>query len=195
MAEISPRSCSVPPCAQVQPSLAHAAGRGATQTILAQQRLIGTRSEPAERRAAAEAPRELLGLRAQLCIIGIQHQQAAAADDRRDRELHVGESGEVIDAVFAEMIRAHIGDDRGVGARYRDPAAQNAAARGFEDGRLRAPLAQHHPRARRPRIIARSPALHRRRIPRPCSCSRRASRGPARRRRAAAPWWSCRSSR
>ncbi len=138
----------------VQPPLAHAAGRGATQTILAQQRLIRACGEPTQRRAAAEAPHEPLRLRAQLCIVGIQHQQAAAADHCRHRELHLGESGEVIDAVFAEMVRADIGDDRSVGARYRDSAAQNAAARGFQNGCLRAPLAHHHPRARRPGIIA-----------------------------------------
>jgi len=53
-----------------------------------------------------------------------------------------------MDAVFAEMVGTHIGDDRGVGLRDRDSTAQDAAARGFENGRL----------ARRSRITMRAPA-------------------------------------
>src|SRR5258708_5895002 len=60
-----------------------------------------------------------------------------------------------MDAVFAEMIGAHIGDDRSVGLRYCYSTSKDAAARCFKNGRLRAPFAHHHPRARRSGIVSR----------------------------------------
>src|ERR1700722_5941859 len=60
-----------------------------------------------------------------------------------------------MDAVFAEMVGAHIGDDRGVGLRYGDSTSQDAAARCFKNGRLRAPFAHHHPRTRGSGVVSR----------------------------------------
>src|SRR5258706_1682788 len=60
-----------------------------------------------------------------------------------------------MDAVFAEMIGAHIGNDGGAGLRYRNATSEDTAARRFENGRLRTPVAHHHPRARRPGIVSR----------------------------------------
>ena len=79
------------------------------------------------------------------------------------------------------MVGTDIGDHRRVGARYRDSAAQDAAACGFQNGGLRARIAHHHARAGGSGIIARCQRVHRREIPRPCSCIPPASRGPARR--------------
>jgi len=60
---------------QVQPSLVHAASRRAVQAILTQRLLSGpTANQPSG--ATAEAPHQSISLRAQLRIVGIQHQQA-----------------------------------------------------------------------------------------------------------------------
>ena len=57
------------------------------------------------------------------------------------------------------MIGAHVGDHRHVGARHGDSAAQDAAAGGLENGRLRARIAHHQARTGRAGIIARGERL------------------------------------
>ncbi len=129
--------------------------RRRADAMLAQGRLIRVQSKPAQGRAAAEPSHQRIRLRAQLRIVGVQHQQAGRHHGGGDSELDVRQSGQVVDAVFAEMIGAHVGDDRGVGLRHRDSATQDAAACRFQNGRLGARLAHHHARAGGPGIIAR----------------------------------------
>ena len=64
-------------------------------------------------------------------------------------------------AELAEMIRGDARDDGDVGPRDREPAPQDSAARGFEDGGLDARIAQHAPRAGGPRVVAGAERLSR----------------------------------
>ena len=94
----------------------------------------------------------------------------------RHRKLHVEQRLEVVHAVLAEVVGRDAGDHGHVGARDREPAPQDAAARGLEDRRLgvRRRAARV---ARRPgRSNRRCRARCRRRTRRPCSSSR--SRSP-----------------
>jgi len=97
---------------------------------------------------------EPAGLRAEHRIVGIQHQQARRADNRRDGQLHVGKRPEVVDPVLAEMVCTDVHHDGGMRARHGKTAPQDPAARRLQHGRLDASFAQHRPRADRTRVVA-----------------------------------------
>ena len=144
MASMRPRSCSAPPWLSC--------------------------SRPS-RTPQVEAPRERCSISSSACAFGANQPHRVLPPNRRpacarscassafstsmpsratvccNRQLDVRQTGEIVDAVFAEMIRTHVGDDRGVGPRNGDSAAQNAAACGFENGRFGAALAHDHPGA------------------------------------------------
>ena len=105
------------------------------------------------------------------------------------------ESGKIVDAVFAEMIGADIGDDRRVRPATRRCRAARCRRAPFPEWPPARAVAHHHARAGGSGIIARRQRLIIDEIRRRCSCSRRASHAPARRRPAGAPSWSCRWSR
>ena len=155
MASIAPRSYSTPPHAKQQSTRRHAT-RGATQgAVLHQRRMSVIPRKPREGWLPAEPLLERPALGGDERIVRIEDEQSLRVDEMRDGELHVREAIEVVDAVFAEMIGAHVGDDRDFGVIGRESATQDAAACRLDDGGLDAAIAQHQARAGRTRVIAR----------------------------------------
>jgi hypothetical protein len=76
---------------------------------------------------------------------------AAALGADWDLEARVGsvETVEIVDAVLAEVIGTDVGDDDDVRVARRQSTAQDAAARGFEDGGFDVAIAQDQARAGR----------------------------------------------
>ena len=155
MAETCPRSCSAPPSPRYKRPPRTPQVEAPRRRCSRSAARSASRENQPERWAASEAPQEPFGLGTQQRIVGIQHQQAGRHDGGGDGEFHFGQCRKIVDAVFAEMIGAHVGHHRRVGMRHRDPAAQNAAACRFQNGRLGAPLAHHHACAGGPGVIAR----------------------------------------
>ena len=120
--------------AQHQAAVANAAGRPAAVPVLLQKCSIRIESEPSDRRAPSEALGQAASLRAQLRVVGIEHQQTAGRHGARHRQLHVREPAEVVDAPLAEVVGTHVRDDGGVGAAHRDASPQYSAARSLEHG-------------------------------------------------------------
>ena len=116
--------------------------------VRAQRRGSAAEREPAERRLRGRSARRARLAARSSASVGIEHQQALRRDDGRDRELDVGEAVEVIDAVFAEVIRADVGDERDRRLRDGNAAAQDASSRRLESRPPRA--ARAVPGARRP---------------------------------------------
>ena len=71
-----------------------------------EQRIVRVAREP------AEGPAGRLRTRPQQRIVGVHHQQAVRTDQIRHDELDLGERVEIVDAVFAEVIGADVGDRR-----------------------------------------------------------------------------------
>ncbi len=71
-----------------------------------------------------------------------------------DDELRVGQALQVVDAVFAEMIDADVGDDRRIGTRERQAAPQDAAARGLQHRKFDRRVAQYRACAGRAGVVA-----------------------------------------
>ena len=119
----------------------------------------------------------------------------SGASARATVSLTCGQVVEVVDAVFAEMVRADVGDHRGARVADRDAAAQQAAARGFQDRRLDARLAQHGARADRAGVVAAVDALaaDEHAVGAAVAAASSPARAPSP--RAGARWWSCRWSR
>ena len=131
-----------------QPPVAHASACPALCAMRDEQRVVRVAREP------AEGPPGRLRTRPQLRVIGVDHQQPVRADQIRHDELDLGERIEIVNAVFAEVIGAHVGDHGDARLADGQTAAENPAARGLEHRRLHAPVAQHRTSANRPRVIA-----------------------------------------
>ncbi len=98
-----------------QASTRHAAGRAAMLPVRDQPFVIRIQRKPGERLAGSRR-----SCRKQR-VVGIDDQPPVCVERARDGELDVGERFEIVHAVFAEMIRADAGDDRGVGASTASP--------------------------------------------------------------------------
>jgi hypothetical protein len=112
-----------------------------------EQRIVRVAREP------AEGPPGRLRTRPQLRVIGVHHQQPIRADQIRHDELDLGECVEIVNAVFAEVIGAHVGDHGDTRLADGQTAAEDPAACGLEHRRLYASVAQHRASADRPRVI------------------------------------------
>jgi hypothetical protein len=73
---------------------------------------------------------------AQQWILGIEYQPAFIRNRACDRQFHRRQIFDRMDAVFAEMIGADIGDHRNIGLRQRQTAPQQATACGFQHRRF-----------------------------------------------------------
>jgi hypothetical protein len=93
-------------------------------------------------------------MHAQLRIVGIQNQRPAPIERTGNDELGFGQSIQIINAVFAEMIIADVGDDRGVGMIDGQAAAQQATTCRLEYGCFDLGMAQYRPRAGRSGVVA-----------------------------------------
>jgi len=120
---------------QGKPPAAHTAGRAAARTMLAQQGATSASSANQPKRGLREARggRRLLTS----CASWLQHQKSSAS--RRD-DSFTSARLQVVDPVFAEVIRADIGDQL---LRLGQPraASQNARARSHDRGLGAAPRA------------------------------------------------------
>ena len=87
-------------------------------------------------------------------VVGVEDQAAAAVQRLGDDELGVGDAVDVVDAVLAQMIGRDVGDDGGVGAGHRQPAAQDAAAGELQHRDLDPGVAQGEARAAGAGIVA-----------------------------------------
>ena len=85
--------------------VAHASGRPTASAMCNEQRIIGVLGEPAQRPAGRR------GTRAQQRVVSIDHQQTVGVDQARDHELDVRQRVEIVDPVFTEVVRAHVGDN------------------------------------------------------------------------------------
>ncbi len=150
---------------QHEPAIAHAGGGAAAPAVRGEQRGVRVQREPAERLAAPAR-----GARA-AASSAFTTSRPFGVERARDRELHVRQRLEVVHAVLAEVVGGDAGDHGDVGARDREPAAQDAAARGLEHRRLDARIAQHAARAGRPGIVAGAECVAVRRTRRRCSSS------------------------
>ncbi len=133
---------------QNQFAVAHAAGRTRARAMRDQQGVIGVEREP------GKAARQRGGAPYQRVVVRIEDQSSAGSQRTSHDELGVGQSVEIADAVFAEMIGADIGDDGRLHALDGEATTQDSAARGFEDCGLGARIAQYRTRTGRAGIVA-----------------------------------------
>ena len=147
--------------AQKQLAIQHTAGAAAGLPAGLQRRVLVTMGE--QRLARGHGVRQACGGGHQHAVIGVQYQQAGTACVGRDRachhQLHFGQVKRAVDAVFAQVVRADVGDDRHIGARHGQAAPQQAAACGFQQRSKHAGVAQHGACAGRARVVARSHRL------------------------------------
>ena len=92
---------------------------------------------------------ELAGERDEVRVLRVEHRGAVRAHGMRDDALHARHRGEVVDAVEAEVVVAHVGDHGDVAVGDREAASQDPAARGLEDRELDVVAAEHRARGRR----------------------------------------------
>jgi hypothetical protein len=133
---------------------AYPAGGTAAAPVGAQGRVVSIERKPAKRRCAAEALRQPLRTRSESRVIRVQHQQALRSYECCHRQLHIRKAVQVIDPVFAKVIRAHVRDECDFCLRDRNTPAQNPAARRFNDNSARLTRTHHAPRPVGAGIIA-----------------------------------------